>query len=408
MDTLKFIHTADLHLDSPFKGLSYLPTKIFEKLKESTFVSFHKIINVAILEHVDFILIAGDLFDDEYRSLKAQIAMRTEFERLEKEGIYVYIIHGNHDHLAGKWAQLNWPGNVYFFSSKVEVIRYVKNDTCLAHIYGFSYEQRAIIRNMTNDYKKEDGALFHIGMLHGNLEGKEGHDHYAPFSIDQLIQKEFDYWALGHIHKQQVLCEKPAIIYPGNIQGRHKKETGEKGCYLIELSKNGTNQQFIPTDLVIWENILISIDGISMLDELLEKIKNVKESYRLDKRSMILTIELIGTSNLHNQLMEKSFIYEFVDTINASEANEDVFIWISDCKVNTNFAYDRDTLKNDSHFISDLLNRIDEYSTHDLELALSSLISNRKAAPFLNELNEDFQEIINNAEKLILRDLLKE
>lgn len=407
MEKIKFIHTADLHIDSPFKGLRRLPSSIFEKLKQSTFQAFDKIIEVAIEEQVDFVLIAGDLFDDDIRSLKAQIAMRTGFERLEKVGIQVYIIHGNHDHLSGSWAHINWPRNAHFFAKNVEMIPFIRNGKLVAHIYGFSYEQRVVTRNMTEEYKKVDGAPFHIGMLHGNLEGKKDHDRYAPFTVEQLLGKDFDYWALGHIHKSQVIYENPYIIYPGNIQGRHIKETGKKGCYLIQLTLNDTNIQFIPTASIIWESEQVAIDDLSAIDELIMKIQKLKDTFRQTNNGTIIALDIVGTSCLHQQLTEDGFTKELLEILNEREEDEDHFVWISTMKVNSGLDYNRSRLKQESHFISDLLEKIDGYNDHDIEQALSLLFNNRKALLFLEEIKQNQQEIIDNAERLLLQELLK-
>ena len=138
MKKISFIHGADLHLDSPMVGLSYLPKEIFERLKESTFTALSKLIDAAIQHSVDFVILAGDLFDEQDRSVRAQTRLRKEMERLKAHKISVYIIHGNHDHLNGEWIHLNMPENVHIFSDKVEMKTFVKSNT-VVHLYGFSY-----------------------------------------------------------------------------------------------------------------------------------------------------------------------------------------------------------------------------------------------------------------------------
>lgn len=409
MDTIKFIHTADLHLDSPFKGLSHLPSPIFEKLKESTFTSFNQIIELAIREQVDFVLIAGDLFDDHIRSLKAQISLRKGFEKLEKSGIFVYIIHGNHDNLGGSWAQIAWPENVYFFPKDVTVIPFIKNGKTAAHIYGFSYEKREVTESMIKYYDKKEGAVFHIGMLHGNLEGKEDHDQYAPFTVNQLLEKNFDYWALGHIHKKQVLHEYPPyMIYPGNIQGRHRKETGEKGCFIIELNKAEPKQRFVPCASVVWETENVAIDHLKTVDELMIAIKKRKESYRNRWQGTILTINLHGNGILHKQLNDHQFINELCEVTNEDEEQEENFVWIADFENNTAISYNRELLKGESHFISDLLQQVDGYNDQLFEEALHLLLVNRKANVYLENIKEEREAILGKAERLLLQELLKE
>ncbi|HHY74443.1 MAG TPA: DNA repair exonuclease [Bacillus bacterium] len=407
MDAIKFIHTADLHLDSPFKGLNHLPTPIFKKLKESTFVSFNRIIELAISEHIDFVLVAGDLFDNHIRSLKAQISLRKGFERLEEAGICVYVIHGNHDHLGGSWAELTWPENVYFFSENVEVTPFQKKGKTLAYIHGFSYEKRAVTENMVKYYHKKEDDLFHIGMLHGNLEGKDEHDPYAPFTINQLLEKNFDYWALGHIHKRQILHENPTIIYPGNIQGRHRKEFGDKGCFVVELTKLETKQRFVPCAPIVWETENITIDSLVTVDELIIAIKTCKERYRNLRQGAIVTINLLGSGLLHEELNDSQFINDLCDIVNEGEELAENFVWVASCQNNTAIPYNRNLLKSEAHFISDLLQQVDDYNDDFFEEALGMLLKNHKVNPFLQNVKEDRREILVKAERLLLHELLK-
>lgn len=408
MDTIKFIHTADLHLDSPFKGLNHLPAPIFEKLTESTFSAFHSIIELAIHEHVDFVLIAGDLFDNNIRSLKAQISLRKGFEKLAKADIYVYVIHGNHDHLGGSWAQISWPENVHFFSKDVEMRPFIKNEKTLAHIYGFSYPKRAVTENMVKYFNKTEGALYHIAMLHGNLEGKEEHDPYAPFTVQQLLEKKFDYWALGHIHKQQLLHKNPYIIYPGNIQGRHKKETGEKGCFIVEAKKAEMKLRFVPCSSIIWETIPIAIDGLETVDELMIAINKNKQLYRSHYEGTILSLYLTGSSSLYEQLNDSQFLNQLSEIVNEGEELEDCFVWVAAIHNDTVPPYNRELLKAETNFISDLLKQIDNYNDRFFEDSLKVVLSNHKANFFLQNFNDDKQEIMKQAERLLLHELLKE
>ncbi|MGN7300517.1 metallophosphoesterase family protein [Ferdinandcohnia sp. SAFN-114] len=180
MDALTFLHIADLHLDSPFSGLTNLPTKVFKRVQESTFTSLSRLINIAIEQKVDFIIIAGDLFDGEDRSLRAQSRFRKEMERLREHGIEAFVTHGNHDHLSGNWPHFEWPSNVHVFQNEnVEVIPYLKNGETVANIYGFSYAKKAVLENKTKFYEKKDGATYHIGILHGSKEGESSHSRYG-------------------------------------------------------------------------------------------------------------------------------------------------------------------------------------------------------------------------------------
>src|SRR5690625_2514852 len=230
---ISFIHVADLHLDSPFQGLSHMPEHIFKEVRESTFVALDRLVRNAIHLQVDFVLIVGDLFDNERQSLKAQIRLRKAFEELEKHHINVYLSYGNHDHINGNIHSVTYPDNVYIFpSEQVSTFTYQKNGIPMVELHGFSYENRAVLTNKTAEYQaNQQNALFHIALLHGSLQSNTEHDTYAPFQLSELVHSDFDYWALGHIHQRSILKEDPPIVYSGNTQGRHRKETNKTAEY---------------------------------------------------------------------------------------------------------------------------------------------------------------------------------
>ncbi|MCH1627106.1 metallophosphoesterase family protein [Ferdinandcohnia quinoae] len=406
MLSLTFLHIADLHLDSPFVGLQKLPSRLYKRLQESTFISFSKLINVAIENKVDFVVISGDLFDGEDRSLRAQSRFRKEMERLQKHHISVYLIHGNHDHLGGSWPHFEWPSNVHVFSSSnVEVKTFVKNGEVLANLYGFSYLTKAVVENKTSSYLKQEGPPFHIGLLHGSMEGENEHSRYAPFSIRDLQHKGFDYWALGHIHKRQILSENPLIVYPGNIQGRHRKEMGEKGGYLVKLSNSGVSYTFIPTAEIIWEYSQIDISQITTYDQLLDHCFKRIEELRRDQQGILLTIEFTGGSILHNQLLDKGLMDDLLAVLN-EEIEDENFIYICLIKIKSQLLIDRSKLKQESHFVGDLLESIDRYQGFDE--ALSPLHLHSGARKFLAGFSkEELAEILTDAENYILQEIYK-
>ena len=160
MKSISFIHGADLHLDSPMVGLSYLPKEIFERLKESTFTALSHLVDAAIVHEVDFVILAGDLFDEQDRSVRAQIRLQKEMERLNKEEIEVFVIHGNHDHLNGDWVHLDFPKNVHVFPERVEVKFHTTKTNAVAHLYGFSYPTRHLENNYLSQYRKKKEQIF--------------------------------------------------------------------------------------------------------------------------------------------------------------------------------------------------------------------------------------------------------
>lgn len=173
MTNITFIHAADLHLDSPFHGISRLPEEVYRRIKNSTFKSAENVFKLAIDEEADFILLAGDLFDEANRSLKAQMFLRKQFLKLKENNIQVYVIFGNHDHLGGDWTPIEWPDNVHIFSSEdIEEKSFYKDGRLAASIYGYSYPERSVYSNKAAEIKKTTDAPLHIGMIHGTLSGR--------------------------------------------------------------------------------------------------------------------------------------------------------------------------------------------------------------------------------------------
>lgn len=196
MSQLQFIHTADLHLDSPFIGLQYLPKTILNRIQESTFASFIKIVDNAISLKVDFVLIAGDLYDGEDRSIKAQARLRKQMIRLEQAGIEVFILHGNHDHLGGNWTTIDMPSNVHVFSSSVEMKSFITKKGQRVHIYGFSYPERHVTEKRINEYKKLNLPIFISECFTEMLT--VGAQIINPMHLLQLVSYLRRKWIIGH------------------------------------------------------------------------------------------------------------------------------------------------------------------------------------------------------------------
>lgn len=277
---VSFIHAADLHLDSPFKGLANTPEHIFQKIRESTFHALDRLVQVAIDKKVDFVLIAGDLFDNEKQSLKAQIRLKKAFEELQRSHINVYVSYGNHDYINGNIHPVTYPDNVFIFpDEKVRQFTYKKDGEKLATIQGFSYENRAVVNKKAQEYWISDETIpFHIAMLHGSLKSNTNHDVYAPFQISDLLEENFNYWALGHIHQREILKEDPPIVYPGNIQGRNRKETGEKGCYHVVLAETGIEMLFIPLQAIQFNTLSIDVSTCEEVHQLEAEIQTILDT----------------------------------------------------------------------------------------------------------------------------------
>ncbi|WP_404449077.1 DNA repair exonuclease [Sutcliffiella horikoshii] len=406
MKKIRFLHAADLHLDSPFKGLCHLPQQIFDQIRKSTFQSLTTLINAAISYQVDFILLAGDLFDLEQRSLIAQATLRKEFLRLKEAGIPVYIIHGNHDYLTDAHTLFQYPDNVHIFSGEVECKTYVKDEEELVCIYGFSYKQRHMNENMTSYYQIENAMIpFHIGMLHGNLSGREDHDPYAPFNLPDLLNKNFHYWALGHIHKREILHHHPPVVYPGNIQGRHRKEQGDKGCYLVELLEDGIPElTFIETSVIHWEELEVPINGIETVDHLIGETKQALENLRLEGKGKLLRLILTGNGDLHHFLQDENNQEELLLLFNEEEENKSSFVYIYSLQVQTVVSYSKEELQ-EKTFYKDFYAMVEQI---DVKEALAPLLRHSEASRYMEIWSEEEEKaIVEEAEQWLVSKFLE-
>jgi DNA repair protein SbcD/Mre11 len=401
MKKISFIHAADLHLDSPMVGLKYLPANIYTRVKESTFPALKKLTAEAIQREVDFVILAGDLFDGEDRSLMAQSRFRTEMLKLAEREIPVYVIHGNHDHLNGSWVQLEMPDNVHIFNSTVETKVLQTKSGEIIHLYGFSYPVRHVYDKKIADYQKVDGADFHIGILHGNLSGGEEHDNYAPFTIKELDEKKFDYWALGHIHKRTILSEHPPIVYPGNLQGRNKKEKDVKGFYHVTLSDSEAKMNFVETSDIIWEEASIDASTSPTFHEVLQLCQSAMNRLRKDKKGTLLTL-LLNNVHLDDNREKRSLDGELLELLLEDEKDEESFVWLVDLVITENVKVDKEQLKMEANFYAELFETAEAFD--DTSSVTASLYEHRLGRKYLTNLTEPEQkELIEKAEKLLIK-----
>lgn len=260
MSDFKFIHCADLHLGSRFSGIRSRNGDLAKKMTESTFSSFSRIAGLARSEDADFMVISGDVFDKE------TITPLTRFrfaEILEDMKIPCFIAWGNHDHTTSWEDSIPLPGNVHEFGGEPEQLILDLKNGGTVEVSGISFTSK----NTSEDLAiKLNGRkdVFTVGCVHCDVDSQDGSG-YAPTRLGDLIPKNIDYWALGHIHKRAVLHERPYVVYPGNSQGRNIKESGEKGAYVVKVSSDiVTEMRFVPTQTMVWEKMEVDITGCDL------------------------------------------------------------------------------------------------------------------------------------------------
>ncbi|UJF31535.1 metallophosphoesterase family protein [Paenibacillus hexagrammi] len=333
MKRLRFLHAADLHLDSPFKGMNQIPATVRERVRESTFEALSLLVNLAIQERVDFIVISGDVYDLADRSLRAQIRFQKALRHLAEEGIPAYIVHGNHDPEDGRAAKLQWPAAVHFFAcDRVETAEVVKPGRgVIAHIHGISYATAAVTENLAQRFRAKAEDICQIGLLHTNVDGDASHDNYAPCSKSDLLAAGMHYWALGHVHTREVLNESPAIVYPGNLQGRSIRETGPRGCYIVDIQEDGRAElTFHALDQVRWFRESLSVAGMQTEQELKDRLGELLERVRAeaDGRDAVVRIVLEGRGPVHGLLRRGRALDELTAELREDEAERSRFVWI--------------------------------------------------------------------------------
>ena len=297
-DTVRFIHTADLHLDSPLSSLAARNPELGELLQDTSRKLLQRLIDTALEEQVDALLIAGDLFDGDQRDVHTAMVLQRELRRLEAHNIPVFIIWGNHDAEARLLDVLELPGNVHAFDGRGGK-RYFADDQVAVH--GVSFSKRQAPESLLGKYGKPDTHCFNIGMLHTSLTGSDGHNDYAPCTVNELIDKGYDYWALGHIHKRTVHHEKPAIVMPGNPLGRHINESGERSISLVTLPPGeAPTIQSISLAPVRFERLEVAMDGMDdkrlAYEQILKSLSALRDN--VDTDHLIVRVQLTGKTRL--------------------------------------------------------------------------------------------------------------
>lgn len=308
-----FIHAADLHLDSPLQRLEAYEGAPVEQIRLASRRALENLVDLALTREVDLVVIAGDLYDGDWQDHNTGLFFVAQVNRLIKNGIPVVAISGNHDAASQMTKSLPLPNNpdgseIMLRSRSAETRRFI--DIGIS-VHGRSFRNRAEQENMVPDYPAADPGVFNIGLLHTSLTGAEGHDTYAPCSPSDLVGKHYDYWALGHVHTRGEHHDPEdddaaPIIFPGNLQGRHPKETGAKGCMVVEVGDDGKPKlEFHALDVVRWEVCLLDVADVDQLEQLYDQYRDwLRETLdELGERILAHRVRVVGASPLHQVLV---------------------------------------------------------------------------------------------------------
>ncbi|MDD3118784.1 MAG: DNA repair exonuclease [Victivallales bacterium] len=354
---LKFIHCADLHLDRPCSGLATIDPELAARLRQAPGAALDRIVELAIREQVDFVLIAGDVWDQKEKSLTARLFFNTRMRRLAEAGIACFYVGGNHDPLTNERETLPLPDNVHCFGGRVGMVPFYRDGKEVAHLYGISFTRAAETANLSLQFVRQNPEVPAIAILHCNI-GNTGHDNYAPAAIDDLCRAGMDYWALGHVHRFQVLREQaPAIVYPGCAQGGSPRETGAHGCCLVTIDAAGrVKVDFHPMDVIRFATREITATAAADWETAIGLVlAAAREEAAGSDRDLVLRCLLTGRTGFDAELRRDDSREAARQEINARLADTTPLVRVERLTAVTHGVYDREELARGSDFAAELI-----------------------------------------------------
>lgn len=364
---MRFIHASDLHIDSPLRGLDRYDGAPVERLRSATRSALERLVDKALDDSVDFVLLSGDVYDRDWQDFRTGLFFREQMVRLGRGDIRVFIVQGNHDAQGVISRQLPLPPNVTVFSSRTAQTFHI--DELSVAIHGRSFPERIVDEDLVPSYPEPVPDFFNIGMLHTSLSGRPGHDTYAPTDIRTMIAKGYDYWALGHVHAREVVCEKPRIVFPGNLQGRHANEIGPKGCELVTVEAGRIEAESVLLDVVRWHQVPISLEGVERLATLPELFRAAVEPLLLGAADRLnaIRVMLSGATDLNRLEARQPGTLAAAVQAAAQDVSE-AEIWVEQVRLDLSTPMDRGQAAHRQDAVGDLIRLVDSIAVDDAEL----------------------------------------
>lgn len=332
---LTFIHASDLHLDSPLLNLEQYEGAPKDAIRGATRRALSNLVELAVSYAVDFVLIAGDLYDGDWKDYNTGLYFVSRMNRLREAGIPVFLIAGNHDAASQMTRTLRLPENVHIFPTDRPDTKVLESLGVAVH--GQGYATKAVKQNLARGFPERVPGMFNIGMLHTAATGREGHATYAPCSLDDLTAKGYDYWALGHVHDREILKDAPHIVFCGNLQGRNVRESGPKGCMVVRVNGQGeVSPEFHPLDVLRWETATVNLSAAENADAALSLVRNALEGIVQENDGVPVAVRIVmtGDTPVHGPLLARPghWIEQIrSDAIGAGDGR----LWIEKVKIAT-------------------------------------------------------------------------
>jgi DNA repair exonuclease SbcCD nuclease subunit len=300
---VKIVHASDLHLDSPLVGLERYEGAPVEAIRGATRRAFENLVTLCIDEGAALLLVAGDVYDGDWKDYATGLFFAATLGRLREAGTRVVVVRGNHDAASQITRNLRLPSHVKELSKdRAETVRF--EDIGVA-VHGQSFRDRSVREDLAGRYPEPDKSLLNVGLLHTSLTGREGHDDYAPCTPATLKNRGYDYWALGHVHRREVVSTDPYIVYPGNLQGRNARETGPKGATVVEVHEGrvvGIDHRAL--DVVRWVTCEVTASDVHGADDVVDlcRARMAREVESADGRTIAARVVVRGTSRAHVEI----------------------------------------------------------------------------------------------------------
>lgn len=365
---MKLVHAADLHLDSPLRGLSRYEGAPVERIRGATRRAMENLVELCIEESAEILLLAGDLYDGDWPDYSTGLFFSAQMSRLREAGISVYLIRGNHDAQNRMTRGLSLPENVTELSAKKP--QTVVNESLGVAVHGQGFAKAAVTEDLAASYPAPVKGCFNIGLLHTCLDGTRGHDPYAPCSVEMLLSKGYDYWALGHVHAREVVHRDPWIVFPGNLQGRHARETGEKGATVITL-EGGRVAECVhrPLDVVRWHVLEVDATEAQGGDDVVDLVRDAVEAAvgAAEGRLVAARVIVSGPSAAHAALSEAPERWESQIRAAATDVAPDAG-WVEKVRLSTSAAFDLEELRGRDDALGQLARTLRELRGDDASL----------------------------------------
>jgi DNA repair exonuclease SbcCD nuclease subunit len=300
-----FVHAADLHIDSPLESLGAKDAEVAARFAEAGRAAVSALIRETIGAQAKFLIIAGDIYDGDWRDVSTGLFFARQLGELHRAGIPVFLIRGNHDAASQMSRGLPYPPNVQEFSSRGETK--LLEDLRVA-LHGRSFADRSTQPDFLSGYRARREGFLNIGVLHTSLEGRPGHDPYAPCTVADLRAFGYDYWALGHIHAAEIVARDPWVVYPGNIQGRSPRETGPKGAMRVTVEDGRiVGVEPVTLDAARWAHEVADVSGAETEEQALARAFAALARAHADAqgRPLAARLTLTGVTAAHARLVAR-------------------------------------------------------------------------------------------------------